>query len=375
MALFINLVNSITSAYNINSLKHKIFYCSPMMNSMYGSRSVSQTKDFPSVNVGNPPDDTISDISLLNDLVAVSSWNASVRIYKVTRPASTGYMQQSSITLQPFRVFDDKSVFTSPVLSVLLASESFCCIGLANGTLILQSMNNDAERKVIPNAHAGPIKRIKLYNNFIVTAGLTDGILKVWQFEKEVHSINTGSKIYAMDIIGEHLAVGLSNKNVKYYNMQNGSTMEFKTDFKYHIRDVSMCMSSGFNAGPLISASAVDGKFSIFNVKTNQQENTFKCHRDKPKCYSVNKCGFLTSNTDVVVTCGSEGKVQFFNRNTRVKLYENTYASPITALAIANDCIVFATGDDWSKGYQSQKLTVEMKYVDLTVLKDIPKKY
>ncbi|ORD97779.1 NPP17 [Hepatospora eriocheir] len=192
----------------------------------------------------------------------------------------------------------------------------------------------------------------------------------MWSMSACLGEVKTNSKIYAMDIYNEHLVAGLADKTIKYVNLNTNDMKVIRPDnLDHNIRSISVTVDSGYNAPPLVSVGDVVGKVMIVNIMSDKTENNVKLHRIDKKCYATNKVGFVPDKTNIVVSGGSDGKFVIFNRNRRLNVYSNSFNSPISDLRVTKDCIVFATGYDWSKGYQSNVSPIEIKFIDSSKLK------
>ncbi|KAL6120502.1 hypothetical protein NUSPORA_02764 [Nucleospora cyclopteri] len=301
--------------------------------------------------LNSPPSDTISDISMNGDLIALSSWDSCVRIYrKIKQSYST------EISVEPFKIFQN---LPSPILSVLLINPSLCIAGLSDGQLAVLEIESDS-RKLI-KAHQGPIKNLALFKNeFIITTSF-DGFYKIFDSSfKEVHSVNVNAKIYAMDSAEGKIVMALDNKKVLYVDLNKNITKEFTTKFIYNTRSISLLPTS---MGADILVGSVEGKAEVFSIESNNSQ-VLRIHRADDRLYAVNKVKFY--NNSLILTGGSDGYLQLVNLNTRFKSATTRFNGPVTAMALNGNDLIVAVGDDWSKGYQSQTIKTEFYYVDMS---------
>ncbi|ORD93761.1 RAE1 [Enterospora canceri] len=313
------------------------------MNS-YAPKSQT-TKEIEATEVPNAPEDTVSDISLADSLMAVSSWDGCVRIYKKNHLGG----------FEPLKIYENLG---APVLSVCLIGEAFVVAGLVDGNIVAVDMRSEGVRKTI-KAHDNSVKAVRLMNNFVVTASF-DGFYKIFDSEfKEVHSVNMQSKIYCMDCVGEYLALGLRNKKAVLVNLATNKSEEFMTSFEYAIRSIAI---SPTRFGVDIAVGSVEGKIQVFNTNT-KSSFTMRQHRQDEKLYSVNQIRFLDEN--MLLSGGSDGFVYVINKATKYKMAGAKYSAPITAMVVQNRKVAFAVGDDWSKGFQQQYTRPEIKISDL----------
>lgn len=310
--------------------------------------SSAKTESFQSTPIQNIPSDTISDISINQDMIAISSWDGCVRVYRKVK--------SYNVSVDPFKLFENLG---APVLSVCLINDNFVVAGLADGQICLLNCQDGSVNKT--KAHEQAVKAIRLFKGeFILTVSF-DGFYKVFDPSfKEVHAVNLNSKIYCMEAIDGHMVMGLENKKVVYVDLNTQQTKEFQVPFEYAIRSIA-CLPTAY--GVEVAVGAVEGKLYVFNTSSTAQGLTLRVHRADDKLFAINRIKFISNN--VVLSMGSDGFAIFTNKNTKLKVASSRYDVPITAMDISGKDLVFAIGDDWSKGFQQNPLKTEMFISDL----------
>ena len=311
-------------------------------------KSSTSKDDFNANRISNVGDDTISDISIGDNMVATGSWDGSVRIYK-----------KMGLNLSPFVLYENLG---APVTCVLLINDAICVAGLVDGNLVIMNDFNNVNSKQVKKVHENIIKKICFFNNqFIITASF-DGFYKVFDSTfNEVHSQNVNAKIYCMDCSNGHLALGLSDKKVVYVDLNNNIVQNFNTKAEYAIRSISI-LSTQY--GCEIAVGTVEGKIEILNTKDVNNSVVLRLHRADDKLYSINQTEILSQKS--VITAGSDGALYLNDKSTRFKVATSKYDKPITAMATKGKELIFALGDDWSKGFQPQSIRTELLIADLS---------
>lgn len=292
------------------------------------------------------PIDTISDVAFNqnNTCFAVSSWDKTVTIYSF----------DSFSTTLPFH---KQLVFqlSAPVLSVCFFN-NLVVAGCTNGSMVFFDSTTGLELTAV-QAHTGGIKALANYENKVIISGSFDQSLKVWEIKDTVnlcHSITLPAKVYAMSLSNTMLGIGLSNKTIQIYNLLNITVpVTFSTRFSYSIRSISLCPDvDSFAAG------SIEAKIEIFSRTMDSKRFLIRAHREQNKLYSVNSIDFCPLNHNVIVSGGSDGSLVWFDRNSRVKMLNETFSNSVTASSFSSDgrFYVFATGDDWSKGYTGVRI-------------------
>jgi mRNA export factor len=297
------------------------------------------------------PTDSISDIAfnLENTHMAVSSWDCSVRIYRIPN----GFNTPPSFTLE-------KNILLSkPVLTVAFFNVNIVA-GLVDGSIIvIDPMNNQTPIQ----AHSAIVKSIKNYSNKFLISGSFDSSIKFWNLESTnpIHAINLPSKVYSMDVKGHYLYVGLGDKTVQFYDLNNISNCgNIPTKFMYPIRSIGCSQDNEFFA-----VGGVEAKVEVMSRMRPTARVIFKCHRQASKLYAVNVLRFYPRDPNILVSGGSDGSIVWFDKGNRLKLLTSEFSQSITAGDFSNDSayFVFATGDDWSKGYSGNSVETKLKFI------------
>lgn len=328
---------------------------------MYGNRSfVTKKPEQTIVEASDVPGDTISDIAVNfeNTHVAVSSWDSTIKIYKISAPAMS-YLP--STTSSPTLVCEKTFTVGKPCLSVCFFG-SFIVGGLVDGSLVVFDLSGN--QNSIPSAHAAPIKSIKNFANQFIITGSFDSTLKFWDLKStnSAHTITVPGKVYGMDLRGSFLCVLLSDKSVQTYDLTNITlTSTINTRFNYSVRSVACGTDSDSFA-----VGGIEAKVEVFFKSSESKKFIFRSHREGNKLYSVNVIRFDPTNPNIIVTGGADKSIVFFDKSNRMKIHTSTHESPITAAEFTNDgkYFIFAVGDDWSKGYTGIPSKTALKLLD-----------
>ena len=323
---------------------------------MYSSRSYTTKKPgVDALEIPNAPADTISCIAFSpdNSIVAVGAWDGTVNIYRHTPPTGFG-------TSQPLT---HEKVFTAhaPVLSAAFFGQHIVA-GCVDGSLVCFDFNGT--QTVIP-AHSAGVKGLANFENQILVSGSFDNTLKFWDLKsmQPAHAITLPAKVYSLSLIGPVLSVALSNRTVCVYDMKNLSIPKnVNTKFNYSIRSVDFSPDMD-----TLVVSSVDARIEIISKSTEAKRFMVRAHRNTSNCcYSVNIVKFCPLNADIIVSGGSDGNLVWFDKANRLKLTTNSFDAPITAGQFSSDgrSFVFATGDDWSKGFAGTYVKPVLRYIE-----------
>jgi len=323
---------------------------------MYSSSFGIKKSSAASVDVVEAPNDTVSCIAINadNTYFLASSWDGSVYLYKMP-PAYTSYGSIQSPKLE--RTFS----IGKPCLSVCFMGSTICA-GTVDGQLIIMDM---AGGQNTLQAHTAGLKTLNCFNNQWIITGSFDSTMKFWDLKSAapVHTINLPGKVYSADLKGPILTVGMSNKSVSVYDLNNiGMPRSYTTSFNYSVRSIACSPDQEYFA-----VGGVEGKIDVFYKQQETKKVSFKAHRTTGKAFSSNILKYYPLNNDLLITCGSDGTVSVFDYRQRMKIGVLEYTYPITAGDITSDgkYLMVGIGDDWSKGYTTTPIKPVIKLIDI----------
>ncbi|KAI4292571.1 mRNA export factor [Pancytospora philotis] len=314
------------------------------------------------------PADTVSDIAFSMDgaAVTVGSWDGTVSAYSmapVYGPAGPSFQTQQP----PKRELCHS--LGKPVLSVAFWGAAIVA-GLADGSLCL--IDQSGQTNSI-QAHSAAVKSIKNYNNQYVITGSFDGTIKFWDLKSSqpLHTVTLPGKVYAMALTSSMLSAALSNHTIYILDMNNiHAPATFTSRLAYPLRSIS-CASDL----DTFAVGGVEAKIEVSSRAFEHKRFVIRSHRDGSKLYAVNVVRFHGRNENFIVTGGADGNLIWFDRVNRNKLATMTYNAPITAAEFSPDSryFVFASGDDWSKGYTGAYIKPALRIVDVRTIQGLDK--
>lgn len=314
------------------------------------SMEISATND---AKMPQGPSDTVSCLSWspVADFLAVSSWDNSVRIYEINPVDGNGI---------------GRAMYSheAPALS---------CCWWADGSKVISGGADNAVRafdlatgqSTQIGSHDQPVSGVVAVDVGVpmVASVSWDRTLKYWDMQKPepVAVVQLPERAYSVASKRKLLVVACANLEVVLINLENPSTI-FKTMPSPLKRDseVVCCQADGTG----FALGGVEGRCGIqyINPPTSSSNFSFKCHRvsqgttSRPvdDVYAVLGVDFHpTQNT--LVTAGSDGTFHVWDKDNRHRLaFSKNFGEPVTAIAFNTQGTLFAyaTGYDWSKGYQ-----------------------
>jgi len=321
---------------------------------MYTTKSLGNKSDVKPTDIPDGPTDTISSIAFNqeNTHFAVSSWDGSVRLYRLpyySSPAATCSLEKNYTV-------------GSPVLCCCFFNNMLLA-GLVNGHLVAVDSNNTIK------AHESSIKAMCNYNNQLVVTASFDCTIKFWDLKSTspVHTISLSAKVYAMDYREQFLIVALSDRSVVVYDMNNiNHPTVFPTKFMYALRSVGTHKDRD-----TFVVGGIDARAEIFSRTSPGKTSTFRCHRVDNKLFSVNVVRLYPLDPRVLVSGGADGALIWFDKENRSKINTNEFGAPVTAGEFSSDgkYFVFGIGDDWSKGYTGVGTKTELKMIVVSTIR------
>lgn len=300
------------------------------------------------------PADTVSALSWspTANYLAASSWDNSVRIYEVSSTDGSG---------QGRALYNHEG----PALS---------CCWWADGSKVISGGADNAVRAydlatgqmTQVGQHDQPVSGVALVNvgQPMVASISWDRTLKYWDLQKPepVAVVQLPERAYTISSMQKLLVIGCANQNIVTINLDNPSAI-FKTvqsPLRYDTQAVS-CQADG--SGYAIGGTEGRCAIQYINPPTPASNFSFKCHRSSQgtssrpadDVYAVGALAFHpVQNT--LITGGSDGTFHVWDKDNRHRLsFSKNLGEPVTALAFnaQGTMLAYATGYDWSKGYQA----------------------
>lgn len=300
----------------------------------------------------NPPSDTVSEIgcSLMHNLIAVSSWDGTIRTYDPTNLYTTS---NSVVNVN------------KPLLTCCFSKEvpSLAFAGAVDGSLHMVDLQTNQTSSF--QAHSEGIRSVRYFSNMLVT-GSWDKTVKFWDVRssKLVFSLDLPGKIYTMELEKEMLAMSLSGNEVITYNLNDiNQRKNHVSKLNWMIRSIACAQDN-----ETFALGGIEGKAEIFNINSPVKKMIFRCHRVDNKVYSVNSVSFLPGNHNVLATAGGDGTIVFFDSQSRMKIFTQNENEPITCGRFnpSGSHYIYATGNDWSTGYVTTYKPTQLKTIQVS---------
>lgn len=321
---------------------------------MYTNKSYTTKKQEATIiDIPEAPADSVSDISFTPDnaAMAVSAWDSTVTVYALSLG---GYGAPQAPRRTRVHALPAPALSTAFFGSTLLA-------GLVDGSLVC--IDAAGTQTAIP-AHGAGVKGVRNYNNQFVVTGSFDGTLKFWDLKSTapIHTIPLPAKVYALSLSGSLLCVALSNKTIMVFDMNNmGVPASFTSRFTYGLRSVGCGLDmDSFAVG------GIEAKIEIFSRSVETKKYIARAHREGTRLYAVNIVRYYPADPNILVSGGADGTLIWFDRVNRLKIASLPGTAPVTAgeFTVDGRFFVFATGDDWSKGYTGSYVKPILRMVE-----------
>jgi mRNA export factor len=297
--------------------------------------------------VGAPPD-TVTQLAWApnSQWLAASSWANQLRLWEM----KDGMM---NIPRFVFRM-------TVPVLSCTWPSAEGIAFGLLDGTVAGLPLSTCQSTVLYKHASAVSCMTTLVDHNTIVS-GSWDHTVKLYDIRsnKTVKDTFLSDEVFCLDLKQHLLIVGTADREVstwdirKMDNALHGHTIEHSLQ----IRSIALMNDlSGYVQGSLNGRCSVVyyGEGDAFKEQRNY---AFRCHTqrvgsDVQELHAVNALCYHPTETDLLATCGSEGRFSVWN--TKHKMHIMSLPSllnmPLTAFQWAPNgkSAVYAAGNDFS---------------------------
>ncbi|TRM58926.1 WD40-repeat-containing domain protein [Schizophyllum amplum] len=300
----------------------------------------------------NPPYDGISQVvfSPKNpDQLLVSSWDTTVRLYKV------GETDKES---------DLKSKFEhrAPVLACAFDNES--THGFSGGLdTYVRQLDLETEKITQLGAHDKTISTMSFarQSNALAT-GSWDRTVRLWDPRSSSTSCQTSShqtpeRVYFVDTVGNYLVAALASRLFAIYDMRkmDQPMQQRESSLKFMTRSLA-CMPDGTG----YATASVEGRIAVeyFDPSPAAQEKkyAFKCHRqtigDTDCVWPVNSLAFHPVH-NTFASAGSDGTVSIWDHKVKKRLRQYPkFDAPVASIAFSCDGTRLAVGTSytWDEG-------------------------
>lgn len=352
----------------------------------------TRESNLPEIVVPQPPADTVSSLlysPATDGLLSACSWDGSVYLY-----ATDGSGLQESLQLKT----SIPNANSSPVLCSCFSPDgAMLFTGSADGNIRIIDMNTGGQVD-FPGHEAGISCMAYTTSGYLVTGGW-DKKVKFWnakQYDSNplVKEYTMDEKVYAMDskdsvlvvCLGKNILVSFEVHNLTKLHLPSSASTVYNSygQNKYGDRNSGVNSSYGSNTanskyltkltwqirtlacmydGKCAALGGLDGRVDIVAVQETKEQSlqnffVFKCHREEPLAYPINKLLYHPLYQNVILTCGGDGTYKLWNTHTRTKVKTGGPGGEKSITAAAFDSggkhCAYSVGYDWSKGYLAQ---------------------
>ncbi|KAL7507813.1 hypothetical protein ACHAXN_004923 [Cyclotella atomus] len=281
----------------------------------------------------SPPSDGITSLTYLQNLLACSSWDGTVRIYDAK--SKTDHVKKS---------------LDCPLLSLSASSDnnSVYCGGI-DGTIHKFDIKNDSLSSIGSHTHDDPMKCavscLKIVNDSLLASAGWDGTFQLWDVRtsKSVALVELPGKAFDMDVSSSDVAVvATSGRRNVFIDLRNSTsvgagTVDILLDRESSLKYQTRCIKF-FPNSTGIAVGSIEGRVAIeylddIGFASGKKKYAFKCHRISDTIYPVNAITFHKHGT--FATGGADGTVITWDGNSKKKI------STIAKLPTSVACIAF----------------------------------
>ncbi|MCP9264536.1 Mitotic checkpoint protein BUB3 [Dirofilaria immitis] len=224
--------------------------------------------------IPHPSNTQISKVQFSPDdsgqLLAVSSWEGTVRIY---------HFPAGPVTALEKRVY----THAKPVLACTFFTKN----DVASGGLdsVIKTYNMETGIECVLGHHDAPVRCLEYCKEHsLVVSGGWDSAVMLWDARSKSSAGfgNNGDKVYAMDTLVNRILIGTKDRKIIIWDVRNLGEPEQIRDspLKFQTRAVKC-----FPTGEAFVVASIEGRVAVeyFDMSPEVQRNkyAFKCHREK----------------------------------------------------------------------------------------------
>jgi len=332
-----------------------------MLTSTFGSQSTAEVNG--SVEIMNGPSDSISDLAVSSPnnneyLLAASSWEGSIKVWKVTE--NLGNLENPAVQyLTEFK--QPKSVLCCAISS---DGSSLIAGGLAKELIMYKISTQQTATLCTTDSPIGYcnmdsnrnlIFLITLSGEFIVINSL-DGT--------RMQSHRMPGLFYAAEVEYPVFLYADEMRTVRVYNLESPlRPTEPQYTFRMSFKTSITCLKTLKNQRGFIAGS-LEGRafYQPFSQTATQKSFSWTLHSEKSgskRIYAVHDIISFMANNPYIATCGGDGTVCFWDMNNRRlhSTWKGT-AQPITKMILSptGNSMIYCEGYDWAFGVDREKM-------------------
>ena len=324
-------------------------------------------------------DDSVSQLrffpNMQTNILASGGWDCKVRLWSINYQAQPGTFGANP-TVQFNSSLSYMDQLDNPVLSVAWQGQTpILFAGCTDGSIV--QIDPQKKAKNILGKHAAGCKDM-IFNqqmNILITGGW-DGKLNIWDLRSNspVMFYQFNHKVYTMSNVNNLLVVGLSDRQMAYFNLMKLQMRQFapEANFESHLKFQTRRVCC-FTEGDGYAIGSIEGRVAVKYINLNmppqinkdtkstftRNDFAFRCHRVKnptsniDEVYPVNDIAFNPVH-GTFATAGGDGSYIIWDKDSQARLKQGTMQDkcPLTALDYSRngDLLAYAAGYDWAKG-------------------------
>ncbi|TFK45799.1 WD40 repeat-like protein [Heliocybe sulcata] len=315
---------------------------------------ISSSKD---AEIAEPPADSISSLcfSPNADLLAVGSWDNYIRVYEVA-----SNLMSRGVAM---------SAHQGPVLGVCWNKDGTRILsgGADNLARVFDVQTGQSSQVAAHDAPVKSVRWIESHQGGILVTGSWDKTVKYWDLRSPHPAgiVPLPERCYSLDAAYPLMVVGTADRHIQSFDLRNPMSplISSLSPLKWQTRVVSC-----FYSGTGFAVGSIEGRVAMHHMdQTNAANNyTFRCHRQDTKqntvmesqVYAVNDITFHPVHQGTFATCGSDGTVTFWEKDSRTRLKSlEPCPGPVTSVRFNRNgtVLAYAVSYDWSRGYSYMK--------------------
>ena len=254
----------------------------------------------------------------------------------VTRYPTLEVFDENSIKIRSFQAHSGKIYRMKLLLNGYVATAS------SDNKVKIWDPSNNWNSIITYGGHESDVRALESIDFEKVASGSNDLTFKIWNLGSAVtlKTINVTVKVFSMQLLknGSQMAVGLTNEDIRIYDINTGSLIAILSGHKGDIQDFALI------GNDLLASASADNHVRIWNLTDNYKNYSLGNHNS-----DVN--GLKMIAVDILASSSSDSTIKLWNttNGALIKTLSNHTDKIYWSIDFYSDCKTLISGAEDNK--------------------------